>query len=66
MSYFFIVSAPSGASLEEEDEVSDVVGHLRSGGRSAVFVVDETVFELTGHTDDHMVEITGIGYRGTG
>lgn len=64
LSHSFIVSPPAGTSLQEEDEVGNVVSHLRSGGRSAIFILNESVDELSRHTDDHVIEIAGlsIGY----
>lgn len=52
-----VVSAPARPPLQEEEEVGDVVGHLGSRGWGAVLVVDEAVMELSGHTDDHVVEV---------
>jgi hypothetical protein len=58
---FLVVSPPAGPPLQEEDEVGDIAGHLRGGGRSAVLVVNESVVQLPGHADDHMVEIAASG-----
>lgn len=54
---FFVRSSPSCSSLDEGDEVRDVVGHLGGGGWGSVFVLDESVIELPGHSDDHVVEV---------
>lgn len=55
-------SSESVTSLHKVDEVADVVSHLRSGGGSAVFVVDHAVLELSGHTNDHVVEVWVEGF----
>lgn len=57
ISHLFIRSAEPDSSLHKIDVVSHIVGHLRGGSRGAVVVVDHTVIELSGHADDHMVEI---------
>lgn len=58
-----VVPAPARPPLHEEDEVGDVVGHLRRGGGSAVLVVEHSVVELPGHADDHVVEVAAWGER---
>ena len=42
-------------SSKEGDVFSDVVGHLRGGGRSSIVVLDHTVMELRRHSDNHMI-----------
>lgn len=54
---FLIWSTISVTSLHEVDEVSNIIGHLRGGGWSTIFVVDHTILELSGHTNDHVVEV---------
>ena len=55
--HLLVISTPARPSLQEEEEVRDIVGHLRGRGRSAVLVVDESVVQLSGHTNDHVVEV---------
>lgn len=54
---FLVVSPPAGSPLHEEEEVGDVVSHLGSGGGSAVLELEHSVVELSGHTDDHVIEV---------
>lgn len=61
LSHPLVVSPPTRTSLQEEDKVSDVISHLRSGSGSAVLIFDESVDELSGHTDDHVIEVAGLG-----
>jgi hypothetical protein len=63
LSHPLVVSSPASTPLHEEDEVGNVVGHLRSGGRSAIFEVQHSVVELPGHTNDHVVEVAAWGER---
>lgn len=60
LSYLFIVSSPTRTSLQEENEIGNVVGHLGSRGRGAVFIFDESVDQLPRHTDDHVIEIAEL------
>jgi len=57
LSHLLIVSSPSGPSLEEEEEVGDVVGHLRSRSRGSVLIIDHSVVELSRHTNDHVIKV---------
>lgn len=57
LSHHLVVPPPANTPLHEEDKVGDVVGHLRSGSRSAVFVVQHSIVELSGHTDDHVIKV---------
>mmetsp|Transcript_30226 Transcript_30226/g.40176 ORF Transcript_30226/g.40176 Transcript_30226/m.40176 type:complete len:346 (-) Transcript_30226:171-1208(-) len=42
---------------EVRDVLSDIVGHLGRGGRSAILVFDHAVMELRGHGDDHVIVV---------
>ena len=42
-------------SSKEGDVFSDVVSHLRGGGRSSIVVLDHTVVKLRRHSDNHMI-----------
>ena len=55
---FFIGSPPTRSPLQEEEEVSDIIGHLRGGCRGAILKINQTIMELSGHTNNHVVEIT--------
>lgn len=55
--HLLVVPPPAGPPLHEENEVGDVVGHLRGRGRGSVLVLEHSVVELSGHTDDHVVEV---------
>ena len=54
LSVWFFVSI---SSLNVVDEVGNIVGQLRSGSRSSIFIIDESIIELSGHTDDHVIEV---------
>lgn len=47
----------SCSSLHVHDEVADIECHLGSRGRGAIIIVKESVYQLTGHADDHMVKV---------
>ena len=55
---FFVGSPPARSPLQEVEEVSDIVGHLGGGCRGAVLKINQTIMELPGHTNNHVVEIT--------
>ena len=48
------------------DVLSDIVGHLRGRRGRAILVLDHTVMELRGHSDDHVivvgVEVATLGH----
>ena len=52
-----VVSSPARPPLQEEDEVRDIVGHLGSRSRGAILVLDQSVMQLTRHTNDHVIEV---------
>jgi len=37
--------------------LGDVMGHLRCGGRSSIFILDHTVMQLWGHSNDHVIVV---------
>jgi len=39
------------------DILSNIVGHLRSGGRYAIVVLDHTIVELRRHSDNHVIVV---------
>lgn len=45
------------SSLHVGDEVGHIIGHLGSGGSGVIVVVNHIVLELSGHTDDHVIEV---------
>ena len=57
LSHLFIGSSPTRSSLDEWNEIRNIVGHLRSRCWSTVFVFNQSVIKLSGHTDNHMIEI---------
>lgn len=52
-----IVMLGSHSALKVAQVVGNVEGHLWGGDGSAVVVVDHSVLQLSGHADDHVVEI---------
>jgi len=50
-------SLVTDSSLGEADEVGDIESHLGSGGGGTVFVFEHTIIELSGHTDNHVIEV---------
>jgi len=44
-------------ATEVSDVLSDIVGHLRSGGGGTVIVLDHTIVELGRHSDNHVIEV---------
>lgn len=45
------------SSLHVHDEITHIIGHLRGGGRGTIIIVEDTIDQLAGHTNDHMIEI---------
>ena len=49
--------SPSHSPLHVTDEVGNIVGHLRSRSGSAVVVINQSVVQLSRHSDDHVIKI---------
>ena len=50
VSHHLIRSLVTNSSLHEIDEVRHIVSHLRSGCRSAIIVINQTILKLLSHT----------------
>jgi hypothetical protein len=57
LSSLLVISSESRPPLHEKYKVCNVVRHLGSGSRGSVFELNESILELTGHTNNHMIEI---------
>lgn len=57
ISHLFIRSAEPDSSLHKIDVIGHIVSHLRGRSRGAVIIINHAVIELSGHSDDHVVEI---------
>jgi len=55
--HHLVVSAPAQPTLHEEQEIGHVVGHLGSGSGCSIFIFNQSVVELSGHADDHVIEV---------
>lgn len=47
----------TSSSLHEVDEVGDIIGHLGSRSWSTIIEINETIIELLGHTNNHVIEV---------
>lgn len=37
--------------------INYIIGHLRGRGRGTIIIINHTVIELTGHTNNHMIKV---------
>lgn len=60
LSKSFIRFSPTRSPLQEEDEVGNIISHLWCWSGSSIFKVNQTVMELSGHTDNHVIKVTWL------
>jgi len=54
---FLVWISPTTSSVHEDNEVSDIIGHLWSWSWCSILKIKHSVVKLSWHTNNHMIEV---------